>query len=73
MIRAVEYFGIVMVEGLNFFGTGSLTRPRFVSFVVNDVLAWKSLNQSKDFVVVIRETVEDFSNKYEEFKNITEW
>ncbi|KAK4291085.1 hypothetical protein Pmani_036066 [Petrolisthes manimaculis] len=73
MIRAVEYFGIVMVEGLYFFGSGSLSQPRFVNFVVNDVLAWKSLNQSKDFVWVIKEKVENFSVQYEEFKNITDW
>ncbi|XP_050688216.1 uncharacterized protein LOC126981318 [Eriocheir sinensis] len=73
MIRAVEYFGIVMIEGLTFFGSGSLERERFISFVVHDVLAWKSLNQTKDFVSSVREQVEDFYTKYEEFKNITEW
>ncbi|XP_042214992.1 uncharacterized protein LOC121861389 isoform X1 [Homarus americanus] len=73
MIRSVEYFGIVMVEGLNFFGKGSLSHPRFVNYITYDILAWKSLNQTKDFVQVIREKVEDFDIKYEEFKNITEW
>ncbi|KAK8403483.1 hypothetical protein O3P69_000511 [Scylla paramamosain] len=73
MIRAVEYFGIVMVEGLSFFGSGSLSRDRFVNFVVHDILAWKSLNQTKDFVSLVRRQVEGFSEKYEEFKNITEW
>uniref|UniRef100_A0A0P4VV91 guanylate cyclase n=1 Tax=Scylla olivacea TaxID=85551 RepID=A0A0P4VV91_SCYOL len=73
MIRAVEYFGIVMVEGLSFFGSGSLSRDRFVNFVVHDILAWKSLNQTKDFVALVRRQVEGFSEKYEEFKNITEW
>lgn len=73
MIRSVEFFGIVMIEGLNFFGRGSLNRERFINFVTYDVLAWKSLNQTKDFVGVIREKVEDFNIRYEEFKNITEW
>ena len=73
MIRAVEYFGIVMVEGLTFFGSGSLTRERFLNYVIHDTLAWKSLNQTKDFVESVRRQVEGFNEKYEEFKNITEW
>ncbi|MPC84846.1 hypothetical protein E2C01_079596 [Portunus trituberculatus] len=62
-----------MVEGLSFFGTGSLSRDRFVNYVVHDILAWKSLNQTKDFVSLVRRQVEGFSEKYKEFKNITEW
>nr|XP_045608610.1 adenylate cyclase, germination specific-like [Procambarus clarkii] len=73
LIRSVEYFGIVMIEGLNYFGSGSLTQERFVNYVTYDILAWKSLNQTKDFVQVIREKVEGFNIQYEEFNNITEW
>ncbi|XP_071527452.1 uncharacterized protein [Panulirus ornatus] len=73
MIRSVEFFGIVMMEGLSFFGRGTLSRERFINFVTYDVLAWKSLNQTKDFVGVIRDRVEEFNYQYEEFKNITEW
>ena len=47
MIRTVEYFGITTVEGISFFGTGSLTRKRYVNYLTYDVLAWKSLNQTK--------------------------
>ncbi|XP_066972570.1 uncharacterized protein [Macrobrachium rosenbergii] len=73
LIRSVEYFGIVMVEGLNFFGSGTLSQDRFINYVTHDTLAWKSLNQTKDFVSAIRDKVEEYNEKYEEFKNITEW
>ncbi|XP_042875536.1 receptor-type guanylate cyclase gcy-2-like [Penaeus japonicus] len=73
MIRSVEYFGIVMVEGLYFFGRGSLSQPRFINYITYDVLAWKSLNQTKDFVQHIEEKVELFESQYEEYRNITEW
>ncbi|XP_069948438.1 uncharacterized protein [Cherax quadricarinatus] len=73
MIRSVEYFGIAMIEGLFYFGSGSLTHERFVNYITYDILAWKSLNQTKDFVQLIRERVEDFRFQYEELQNITEW
>ncbi|XP_069992016.1 uncharacterized protein [Penaeus vannamei] len=73
MIRSVEYFGIVTVEGLYFFGKGSLNQPRFINYITYDVLAWKSLSQTKDFVQYIEEKVELFESQYVEYRNITEW
>ncbi|XP_076048414.1 uncharacterized protein LOC143029595 [Oratosquilla oratoria] len=73
MIRAVEYFGISLVEGLNFFGSGNLTPRALANYITYDSLGWKSLNQTKDFVSVIKSRVENMAEKYTEFGNISEW
>ena len=73
MIRAVEYFGITMVEGLNFFGEGRLNSVTYINFVTFDALAWKTLNQTKDFVTIIREKLENMTHQYENFENVAKW
>lgn len=73
MIRAVEYFGITMVEGLNFFGEGSLNRHTYINFVTHDALAWKTLNQTKDFVTIIRKKIDNMTHQYENIENVFQW
>lgn len=74
LIRSVEFFGISTVEGLNYFGRGTLDAERFVNYITYDALAWKSLNQTKDFVPVIRDTVNSLTTLSDsEFQNIFTW
>ena len=74
LIRSVEYFGISTVDGLNYFGRGTLNSERFVNYITYDALAWKSLNQTKDFVPVIKNTVNALTTLSDsEFQNISTW
>lgn len=73
MIRAVEYFGITMVEGHNFFGEGRLNKDIYVNYVTHVALGWKTLNQTKDFVTVIKEKLENMTHQYENLENVFKW
>ena len=74
LIRSVEFFGISTVEGLNYFGRGTLNAERFVNYLTYDALAWKSLNQTTDFVPVIKNTVNSLTRLSDsKFQNISTW
>ena len=73
IIRSIEYFGISMVEGLNFFGEGYLNSPTYINYVTYDALAWSTLNQTKDLVTVIDDKVDNMTAQYGNLENVYKW
>ena len=73
MIRAVEYFGISVVEGLSFLSEGKLSKQTYKNYIIHDALAWKALNQTRDFVTVIREEIIRMNDKHSNLADVFTW
>ena len=81
MLRAIENLGIAVVYGirylsacsvelLNFvryYGQGNITEDNYIQFIKHDTLSSEYLNQSKNFVVYVRENFEILKNQGSEY------
>lgn len=56
LLRSIEHTGISMVQGINYFGVGSLSNESYISFVYHDAIGRDLLNASFTYVPSMRQT-----------------
>ena len=62
-----------MIQGIYYFSLGQLDPNLLRNFIVADNQAFKSLNQTKDFLSITLIFLKNITKAYPEFKNITYW
>ena len=58
LLRAIENLGIAVVYGIRYYGQGNITEDNYVQFIKHDTISSEYLNQSRKFVVHVREEFE---------------
>merc|ERR1712172_259568 len=67
LLRAIENLGIAVVYGIRYYGQGNITEDNYIQFIKHDTLSSEYLNQSKNFVVYVRENFEILKNQGSEY------
>ncbi|XP_034249065.1 receptor-type guanylate cyclase gcy-3 isoform X2 [Thrips palmi] len=72
LLRSIEHTGISMVQGINYFGVGSLSNESYISFVHHDAIGRDLLNASFTYVPSIRQTYSQLASNLYEYGKLRE-